>query len=354
MIQARNQRRGEEDLWRWDSWAGKVFIYVGTLCFGSCYPIVVAWSKQGQERYPYMYPTSLLLTKCFMFIFYAINLWWERSSSTYDYSEVRTQENVPVKPRPDAWGKFKLSLWALPNIVLTLLCDVITFQSMQYVSVASYTLIVQTTTLWIVAAQFVFLKKVISCPQALAVTLVTLGVVGFQSLDLQDSEVKDVDATTSYYEFLGVGLVAFRGFLKACNMVYCEWFLQTGLQELTFYEKQCAIAFWFVVSSIGLVLQSNGAEIIGGRSFFDGYAISTWAYIILATGVGIWYYLLVKHLDALMMGICMMCTLPCTVVLDMFLFGTELTLPQMIFAGVICFGSFQYNLLKKYILADSK
>jgi len=283
-----------------------------------------------------------------MFIFYAINLILEKSSSSHEYTEVRTDENAPIPHKLGLKGKLKLSLWALPNIILTLLCDVMTFQSMQYVSVASYTLIVQTTTLWVVAAQFIFLKKVISCPQALAVTLVTCGVIGFQSLDLEQSENTDADDTSHYYEFIGIGVVAFRGFLKACNMVYCEWFLQTGLQELSFYEKQFAIAFWFVISSIGLVLQSNGAEMLAGRSFFDGYAVSTWGYILLATGVGIWYYLLVKLLDALMMGICMMCTLPCTVVLDMFLFGTELTLPQMVFAAVICLGSFQYNLLKKY------
>jgi len=284
-----------------------------------------------------------------MFIFYSMNLWFEKAKGSHEYAEVRTDEHAPVRGRPDFYNKFKLSLWALPNIVLTLLCDVITFQAMQYVSVASYTLVVQTTTLWVVAAQFVFLKKVISCPQALAVTLVTLGVIGFQSLDFMNAEQDEEERKSSYYEFLGIGIVAFRGLLKACNMVYCEWFLQTGLQELSFYEKQCAIAFWFVISSIGLVIQSNGAEMIGGRSFFDGYAFSTWAYIFLATGVGIWYYLLVKHLDALMMGICMMCTLPCTVLLDVMLFGTELTIPQIIFAGIICLGSFQYNLLKKYV-----
>lgn len=333
---------------------GRLFIFFGTLTFGSCYPIVIAWTKQGQDHYPFMFSTALLMAKIFMLFFYSLNLWWEKSMTTpHVYSEVSTKESVtlPTEPVPDTWGKLKLSIWALPNIVFTLVCDVLTFQAMKYISVASYSLIVQTTTLWIVVAQFIFLRKTISCPQSLAITLVTMGVVGFQLIELENKNdgQDSAEEVSNYHVMLGIGLVAFRGFLKACNMVYCEWFLQHGLKHLSFYEKQVAISFWFVISSSGLVLQSSGSEIFSGRPFFDGYSFSTWVYISLAAALGIWYYLLVKHLDALMMGICSMCTLPCTVFLDMMLFGTNLSRPQIIFAATICLGSFQYNLLKQYM-----
>eukprot|EP00494_Astrolonche_serrata_P014479 UN14611 len=71
-----------------------------------------------------------------------------------------------------------------------------------------------------------------------------IGMLIFKSAEFNN----EIDFQGNALELFGISICIFRGFMKALDFVYIEWFLH-NLDDLTFNEKQISVSFWLVISS---------------------------------------------------------------------------------------------------------
>lgn len=221
-----------------------------------------------------------------------------------------------------------------------MMTDVLAFYALRWVSASSYVLLGQSQMIFIVLIRRCFLAKRIFFQEFVAIFQLVLGVTMFQLAKTLDGYT----AEEHLLELYGILVVILRASLKAADIVFVEWFTHEGLGDLTFYEKQSFVSMWFILSSFVLVVIVNGGDILSGRSLFDGWDIATVLYVAYSTTFSIAIYIVIKKMDSVRMGIITLLTVPTTVVLDVLLFGSKMTLMMALCLSVVLTALLQYKL----------
>jgi len=330
-------------------------ILVCTLFLSSCYPLIIRWMKHGHDDYPFMFSTAIFMKNFAMASYYWLMLFFERRCKG-DLQYTKVEENrlhspelglsttdgiddSPI-PLPQNWkSKLKRSVWLLPNSVIVIVTDVLTFYALRYVSASTYTLFLQSQMIFIVVIRYCFLGKVVSFQGLIAILQLVLGVTMFQIAKMQ-GQLKDEHLV----ELLGVVIVIFRAVMKASDIVFVEWFTHVGLGDLTFYEKQSFVGMWFLLTSTITIIAKDGGDIIHGRPLFDGWDWVTVLYVFYSTTFAILIYVVIKKMDAVQMGIISLLTVPTTVLLDVLFFGSKMSILMALCIMVVLTSLLQYKL----------
>jgi len=329
-------------------------ILLFTLFLSSCYPLLISWMKHGQPDYPFMFSTAIFGKNLAMASYYWIMLFCEqRFSGNRQYTKVvenrlhspelglgTTDGDESLPNVPQNWRtKLKRGVWLLPNSLIVIITDVLTFYSLRYVSASTYTLFLQSQMIFIVLIRYFFLKKAVTFQGFVSILQLVLGVTMFQIAKME-GELKGEHLV----ELFGVVMVIFRSIMKASDIVFVEWFTQVGLGDLTFYEKQSFVGMWFILTSVLMIVIKDGKELVNGRPLFDGWDSVTVIYVLYSSLYAISIYVVIKKMDSVQMGIISLLTVPTTVVLDVLFFGSKMSLLMSLCIGVVLTALLQYKL----------
>ncbi|ETO12538.1 hypothetical protein RFI_24840, partial [Reticulomyxa filosa] len=237
------------------------------------------------------------------------------------------------------WSEWlKWSLYLAPNAILVLLNDILALYSLSYVTVTTYAIFMQMSLLFIVIVRYFFLSKTLFKSQFMSVIISITAMALFKTVEMQEYNYKHTKTTTQEYawhDFIGIFVCMIRGILKACDLVYVEWFIH-HLKALEFYEKQAIVSIWFVVCNI-FILQ---------RPLLDGFTLSTYVFVLYGAFFSVMIYLLILQLDALVMGFCQQCTVLLSVLLDVVIFKTYVSAGMWLSAFIVVMSISQYSLIQ--------
>ena len=219
-----------------------------------------------------------------------------------------------------------------------------------FVSVSTYAVFMQITIIFIVMVRYVFLNKMIKKSQLLSVCMSVFGMIVFELVGLGPKVSDSADSVLANeslkQDMIGIGLCMVRGILKACDLVYVEWFFHS-LNEIPFYEKQAVVSLWFVICSFLYVVVYHGNDIfLQHRSLFDGFNAITWIFVGYGTFFALMIYLLILRLDSMIMGFCQQATVIFAVLLDVIVFKTKVTVSMWMAALIVVLAIVQYSVIQ--------